>query len=302
MNVKKILIVGGTGFIGRHLAKKCLKKNWHVTSVSLNKSLKLKKLKKVKYLFLDTSKYKNLKKKIQTNFDYVVNLSGYINHKDKDLAHKAHVVAVKNLATFFLEKKLKLFVQAGSSSEYGLAKSPHKEEDKCNPKTIYGKSKLKATNFLINIFNKKNFPVTILRFYQVYGPGQSIDRFVPLLINSCLKNIEFPTSHGKQKRDFLYVDDCVNAILKTLSNNNCKGKIINIGSGKAVSLRKIIWHVKKNIKKGKILFGKTSLRIDEPNKIFPDLTKARKILNWASQKSFITGINKTINFYRREII
>ena len=69
---KKILITGGTGFIGYHLAKKCLSLNWSVTSLSTNKPKYLRRLKKVKYIFFDISKKKLLAKKIKNNYDYVL--------------------------------------------------------------------------------------------------------------------------------------------------------------------------------------------------------------------------------------
>ncbi len=78
---KKLLIVGGTGFIGYHLAKKCLLKNYSITSLSYHKPKKKRFLNKIKYLECDISKKDLLKKKLKDKFDYVVNLGGYVNHK-----------------------------------------------------------------------------------------------------------------------------------------------------------------------------------------------------------------------------
>ena len=114
------------------------------------------------------------------------------------------------------KKELECFIQIGSSAEYGTVKSPHNEKSICSPKLIYGKSKLIATKFLLNKYKKFNFPVTILRPYQIYGPKQKIDRFIPLLINSCIKNVDFIASHGKQKRDFLFVDDAIKGIINSI--------------------------------------------------------------------------------------
>jgi len=80
---KKILIIGGTGFIGYHLAKKSLKKGWKVTSLSSNRPKKIRYLSKVKYIRCDITNKKLLKKKIKKNFDYVVNLGGYVDHSNK---------------------------------------------------------------------------------------------------------------------------------------------------------------------------------------------------------------------------
>ena len=298
---KKILIVGGTGFIGYHLAKRCLELNWEIRSLSLKKPKKTRRLKRVKYLYCDISKNKYLEKIIKEDFNYVVNLSGYIDHNDKKKAYNAHFLGVKNLANLFLKKNINTFIQMGSSAEYGSIKSPQKEKFKCKPQMIYGKSKLKATKFLTDLFKEKKFPVTILRPYQVYGPKQKTDRFIPLLINACIKDIKFIASHGKQKRDFLYVDDLISAILKSLNNIKCKGKIINLGTGKPITLLKIMKTVRKKIGGGELLLGKIKLRVDEPMVIFPELKNSTKLLNWKSKVGFNAGINNTIKEYKKKI-
>ena len=71
---------------------------------------------------------------------------------------------------------------------------------------------------MINLFKNKNFPSTVIRFYLVYGPKQDINRFIPSIINGCLKNKKFPTSHGTQLRDFLYIDDAIRGIIMCLEN------------------------------------------------------------------------------------
>ena len=118
MNKKKILISGGTGFIGYHLAKKCLKQNWLVTSLSSKKPKKSRKLDKVKYLICDVSNKKKLTKKINTkSFDFVVNLAGYVDHSHKKKTMKSHFNGCKNLSLLFLKSKIKKFIQIGSCIE-----------------------------------------------------------------------------------------------------------------------------------------------------------------------------------------
>jgi len=251
LNLKNnILIVGGTGFIGYHLAKKSLKKGWQVTSISLRLPRKKRYLPKVKYILCDITKKKSLKKNIRKPFNYVVNLGGYVDHSNKKKTFESHYVGCKNLTEIFLKKTPIAFVQMGSSAEYGSIKSPQKENAKCKQKSVYGQAKLLSSIYLIDLFKKQKFPSTILRLYNTYGPRQDLNRFIPIVISGCIKNKKFPCSKGNQLRDFLHIDDVVDAILKSLTNKNAKGQIINIGSGKPRIIKNIIEYIKKILKGG----------------------------------------------------
>ena len=158
---KKILIIGGTGFLGYHLAKKSLKKKWEVTSVSINKPKKIRFLKKVNYIYLNIKKKNIIKKKIKLNFDYVVNFGGHVNHKEKNETFHSHYTGCKNLVNHFSNNnKLKLFLQIGSSVEYKIKINQSEEArgEINNLSSTYGKAKLLATRLLLK--NKtENFPV-----------------------------------------------------------------------------------------------------------------------------------------------
>ncbi len=293
-------MVGGTGFLGFHLCKDALKKKWIVTSISTNKPKKIRFLNKVKYLTCDISKKKEILK-IKSKFDYVVNFGGHVDHKNKIKTFKSHYVGCKNLANFFLKKKIDSFIQIGSCVEYGYKTSPQDEHSYFTAsklKSYYGKSKLMASNYLMNLFKNKRFPVTILRLYLVYGPYQDINRFIPIIIDGCLKNKIFDTSNGKQERDFLYVKDLTNLIFKVLKNEDTRGEIFNVGSGKPLPIKNIIQQIKNYIKKGKPNYGKIKLRKDEILKLYPNISKIKKITNWVPKTNFKIGLNKTIKFYK----
>ena len=294
----KILIVGGTGFIGFHLINYCLKKNWKVVSFSKNPPKKVRFSNKVKDIKGDISKKTDLKK-IKGKFDYVVNLGGYVDHTNKIKTFNSHFKGCKNLSNFFLNKGIKTFVQMGSSGEYGRLKSPHQETSLGNPQSVYSKAKFYATNYLLKLYVKKKFPVVILRLYQAYGPRQDTNRLIPIVINSCLKGEKFPCSDGKQFRDFIHVKDVVNAIVKSLKNKKALGQIINIGSAKPKKVKNLINFLVKTIKNGKPMFGKIKLRKDEMLKIYPKISKAKKTLNWYPKINFIRGLDETIKYYKK---
>ena len=294
---EKILILGGTGFIGYHLAKEALRRGFQVSSLSKNVPIKKRYLRKVKYITADISDNNFINKKIKDDFQYVINLAGYVDHSDKIKTHKSHYLGCRNISNFFFKKKIKKFIQVGSSMEYGLAKSPQKENLKCKPKSIYGRAKFLSTNYLLNLYRKKKFPVTVVRLYQVYGPYQDLNRFIPVVINSCKYNRDFPCSHGRQFRDFLYINDLIEAFFLILKKPKTDGEIFNIGFGRPLKVRGIIDKILSYYKKGNPQFGKIKLRKEEQMKIYPDINKARRVLHWKPKINFIKGLSKTIQYY-----
>ena len=300
MKQKKLLIVGGTGFIGYHLAKSAVLKGYDVTSLSTKPPIKLRKLRKVKYVFADIGKEKDLQK-LKKNFIYVVNLGGYVDHSNKKKTHLSHYLGCKNLSNFFLNKKIRSFVQIGSCLEYGFSRSPQKENLKCSPDSVYAKSKFLSSLPVINLKKKNSFPATVLRLYQVYGTHQDKNRLIPVVVDACIKNKKFPCSSGIQYRDFVHVSDIVLAIFKCMKIKKAKGEIINLGYGHPLKVKKIINLIKKESKGGYPEFGKMKLRKEESLKLYPSIRKAKKILNWKPKKNFNSQIKKVINFYKKYV-
>lgn len=301
---KKILIVGGTGFVGYALSKKCITLGWNVFSLSSKKVKSSRKLDKVTYLYCDVSKKKKLIKTLRNKkFDYVFNLGGYVDHSKNVKTYESHYIGCRNLVEVFKKQSsLKRFIQMGSSLEYGNKKSPHNENmkfDLNNLKSIYSKSKLLATNFLLKKYKDENFPVTIFRLYLTYGPGQDINRLIPIVIKNCFKDKKFPTSKGDQIRDFIYIDDVVKILIRSTTKKNINGKIFNLGSGVPISVKKIINKIKKLTKKGEPDFGKIKLRSDEQIKIYPNIKKLKKNFAFSNFLDISKGLKKTIKYYQK---
>ena len=299
---KKILIVGGTGFIGKNFVLKCLENNLEVTILS---SIKRKnKYKKINQICCDITDKKSLYKKLSNKkFDYVVNLAGYIDHSKKVKTIKTHYNGCKNLANFFKKNKILKFIQIGSSVEYGKLRAPQIEYRNTNENTLksnYGLAKLKSTKYLLHLNKKYSFPSTILRLFIVYGPGQKENRLVPFVINNCIKGKRFNLSSGKQIRDFLYVDDATTAIFKCLTNKKSNGHIINISSGLPIKIKSLVNKIYKLIKNGKPIFGKIKLRPEEPIKLYSNFNKAKKLLKWSPKIGLNKGLKKTINHYKSD--
>lgn len=292
--MQNILVTGASGFLGRNLMMK-LSKNKKFTIYGLIHSSKknLIKKKNIHYIKGDISKLRELKKILNKDFNYIINLAGNINHRSKTETYNSHYKGLQNLIKVIEVKKIKLFIQIGSSLEYGKTKAPHYEYSKCKPNSYYGKSKFLASKLVQKKFKK----FIILRLYQVYGPHQKKNRLVPIIIDSCKKNISFACTDGSQLRDFLFVDDFVQLILKILKIKKLKNGVFNVGCGKPISVRTVINKIKFFIKKGKPLFGKIKMRKDETLISYPKISKINKALKWKPKTTLETGLKKTINFY-----
>lgn len=300
MKKRNILVIGGTGFIGRHLIKKCLKKSYNITCISSKKISDKTAFKKVNYLICDIRNKKKLQDLLKKKIHYVINLGGYVDHSNKKKTLGSHYYGCKNLVDIFLNKKIVHFVQLGSGLEHGDIKSPQKESNICNPKSTYSLAKYMASRYLLKQHKKNNFPCTVLRLYQAYGPWQKSNRLIPMVIESCLNKEEFPCTSGNQIRDFLYIDDLISLILKVLSNKKTFGKIINAGSGKAIKIKNLIKKIKKISGGGIPKYGKLKMRKDETKNMYPSINTAKNLLNWKPKYSIETGLVKTVNSYREK--
>ena len=238
-------------------------------------------------------------KKINLNFSYIINLGGYVDHKNKLKTLQSHYHGCRNLIDYFKNKKIKNFIQVGSSLEYGLSKAPNKEKAHCYPRGNYGMSKYKATKYLMKIGKKSSFPFTILRLYQIYGPNQGINRLIPLTIDACLKDKDFPCSNGQQYRDFLYVDDLVKLFLLVIKKK-ATNQIFNVGSGNPIKVKTVIKLIRSRIGFGYPIFGKIKMRDDEIRHSYPNIKKVKSIFSWKPSISLKKGMLKTINFYEQQ--
>lgn len=300
----ELLVIGGTGFIGQHVLKKAAKLGWSVTSFSLREDNLSFQSDKIKYRQVDVTNSENLRRLDKKSFDYVINLGGYINHAKfyeggREII-QAHFESVLNLIAWIDQKRLKKFIQIGSSDEYGGALAPQNEILREDPISSYSLGKVSSTHFLQMLSKTENFPATILRLFLTYGPGQLPSRFLPQIISSCLDDLEFPTSAGGQLRDFCYVEDVVSAIFCALNCPQANGEVFNIASGIPVSIKSVIDEVCAQIGRGTPLYGRFPYRVGENMELFADVKKAKKILMWEPVIPFELGLSKTVAFYQNQ--
>ena len=228
----------------------------------------------------------------------MVNLGGYIDHtffkEGGQKVIESHFSGLLNLIENLNRDHLQRFVQIGSSDEYGDQIAPQSEDVRESPISPYSSGKLFSTQLLQMLYRTEELPVVILRLFLVYGPGQNNKRFLPQIIEGCLLDSSFPASAGEQLRDFCYVDDISRGIIMSLKNDDVKGQVVNLASGKSISIREVVELVRNIVGHGNPEFGKIPYRVGENMALYADTTKAKKLLNWVPEINIEEGVRRTI--------
>ena len=301
----RILIIGGTGFIGKHLAERCLNETSNVTCLGLTDRLdKGHRLSGTKYLQADICNKDVLKSVLlHKSFDYVFNLGGYIDHSyyfsGGRKVIESHFIGLMNLIECLDRERLKGFVQVGSSDEYGAAPAPQRETMRERPISPYSFAKVAASHFIQMLHHTEGFPGVTLRLFLVYGPGQNDQRFLPQIIKGCLNKSEFKTSEGKQLRDFCYMEDVTDAMIKAAVSPLSKWHIINIASGLPVSIKEMIGKIMALTGGGRPLWGAHPYRKGENMELYADISLAKNLLKWEPVLDTDKCLQKTIEYYKR---
>lgn len=301
----RLLVIGGTGFIGHHLLA-ATKDDWQVTSISLNPPSSQRFVNSVRYIQLDLTDFDAVNASLVEDYDYVVNLGGYIDHtlfKDggQNLIN-SHFLALQNLIAILSRKSLKRFVHIGSSDEYGNLTAPQCEDFREEPISPYSLAKVASTHLVQMLHKTERFPGVVLRLFLTYGPHQDEKRFLPQVIKACLKGDEFAASEGNQLRDFCHVKDVVRAIILALRAKDVEGHVFNIASGKPVSIRLIIESVQKFVGGGIPQYGAIPFRAGENMALYARIQKAEEFLSWHPEVDLEVGLRQTINFVDKNSI
>lgn len=304
MKKEKILLLGGTGFLGKNLKRKLVNK-YSIDCIHFKKIKKIDTIKKINYIKFNLNHHSKYKKIFNKTYDYIINLSGYIDHDKKKIninnIFKEHFLNTYNISNFFLNKKIKKFINIGSSDEYGnITKKKFLETDREDPISIYSLGKTCSAHYLKTLYNIFKLPTVTLRIFLAYGPGQDSVRFVPYVINKCLSKKKV-IIHNNFKRDFCYVDDVVQAIILCLKSDKVNGEIFNIGSSMPISLYYLAKKISFLCNGGKIIIKGRQKNLRQQSKILvANTTKIKNILNWKPKIKLDIGLKRTINFYRSQ--
>mgnify|MGYP001481901420 CR=1 FL=1 len=291
----KSVVTGGAGFLGSHLATKLVSLKHKVVVIDnfcVGRIDNLKKIKsKIKIIRCDISKKGKWSREIK-NADYVFHLAALadivpsIENPENYL--NTNVNGTLNVLQSCNIKKLKKFIYSASSSCYGIPKNfPTSEKSKISTQYPYALSKWLGEEMIMHWSKVYNLKTISLRFFNLYGPKSRTSGTYGAMFGTFLaqKIAGLPytiVGNGKQTRDFTYITDAVDALLKA-SRSKINGEIYNVGSGNSVSVN----YIAKILKGEKIFIPK---RPGEPDKTFADIKKIKKDLKWKPKININEGV------------
>ncbi len=300
MKVTKSVITGGAGFIGSNLTNRLLDMGHKVIVLDNFVSGKRSNLshhnnKNLKIVNIDISKSENLDKYFK-KVDYIFHLAALAeiipSFKNPKKYFVNNVIGTLNVLNAAKKTKIKKMIYAASSSCYGAPKKfPTSERDKIDLKNPYAVTKFIGEELVMRYASMFNMPNISFRFFNVYGPRSNISDQYSAVIGNFLSQTKSKKAltvvgDGKQTRDFIHVDDLVNAFIKIIKSKFVN-KIYNLGSGKRTSINTI----------AKIFGGKKKfipIRPGEPKNSVADIKKIKKDINWKPKISIEQGIKKLL--------
>lgn len=287
-------VTGGSGFIGIHLVKRLLAEGYKVKTLTLRGDVQLPK--SVKVIKGDLVKKENLSKFLK-DVDVLVHLAAKITPPD-DLLIETNVMSTFNLIAGSLNYPIKHIIFSSSVVVYGRGKKEKfKEIDECFPNTTYGLSKYLSEKIILYWGNLTGNPTTIFRPFNVYGPGNYKGIIYSFISDIKNKGKVFIHGDGKQERDFLFVEDFIDVIVKAIKMK--KKGIFNLGNSQKYTILDVLKLFKiimaKNIK---VIFDK-----GEEGKVFntnQNLFSVKRVFGWEAKTSFEQGLRKTLDWYEKK--
>jgi len=297
----RCLVTGGAGFIGSHLCEALVKKGHQVVCMDDLSSGKLENIPDgVDFVRGDVNSGDIAVIFKENKFDHVFHYSATVGIKrciEQEKRVLADLQGSKTIANHCIANDVKRLFFASSSEVYGDSKNPMKEDKPGEPRYPYGKVKQETEDYLMECHRKNNLPVTILRFFNVYGPKQDSTEYgyVVGIFTKALKEGKPPPvfGDGSQTRDFVYIKDNISATLEIAKSKKTIGHAINIGTGVPTTVLELAEHV---IALSRKTYGPEFVKNkfqDIENRV-ADISKIKSMLGWKPSFTLPVGLRETM--------
>ena len=312
--MKTILITGGAGFIGSRMVKYIFD-NYDYNIIVLdaltyagnvgNIPDNIKKDKRFTF-WHGNIRSGDLVNELVAKSDIVINFAAETHTArsiyDNMLFYETDVLGTQVVTNAVSKHPVERFIHISTSEVYGTALSiPMTEDHQLNPTTPYASAKVGGDRLVYSYWATYDIPVIIVRPFNQFGPNQHLEKVIPRFITSALQD-EPLTIHGtgNYTRDWTYVDDTCLALDRVIHADlsKVKGQVINIGTGKDISVQAIAYIVLDELNKPRSLIQHVSGRPGQVNQHISSTDKALRLLGWKAETTFYEGIVKTIKWYR----
>jgi len=308
----KALVTGCAGFIGSHLTERLLRKGYKVIGIdcftdyyareikerNIENALNEKNFKLIGADILEMNEYPEV--------DYVFHEAAQAGvraswGKSFEIYTRNNIEATQKLLEFYKDREIKKFVYASSSSVYGDAELPMREDSLLKPVSPYGVTKLAGENLCYLYWRNYNVPTVSLRYFTVYGPRQRPDMAIHKFVKAILNGEEITVfGDGTQTRDFTFIDDVVEANILA-GNSEIEGGVFNVGGGSRISVNKLIKLLEEIIGK------EARIKYIEKQKgdvwdTLADTTKISNKLNWEPEVKIEEGLKMFVEWYKKQIV
>jgi len=310
----KVLITGGAGFMGRWVAKNLIDEGhrvWIIDNFSNCTEENIiefrNKLEAVVKADIKDSTF--LSKLFENNFDVCIHLAAAINVQESidnpGNCFENNVVGTFNVLDECRKYNTKMvFVSSALIYETARDGQAIMEDHPLNPSCPYTASKIFGEELVTAYYKTYNLPMVILRPFSIYGPWQRSDSeggVMSIFIDRLIKGQPLEVfGDGKQSRDFFYVNDCAEFIVKAAFSDNAIGEIFNAGSGQEIQI--------KNLAE-RIAMSKTAIRFIEHHHQFAEIMtmradsrKAMEMLSWKKKTNLEEGIRQTTDWLKKRVL
>ncbi|MDH5299864.1 MAG: NAD-dependent epimerase/dehydratase family protein [Gammaproteobacteria bacterium] len=310
---KRVMVTGASGFLGAHLSALFVERGIE-TFCAVRQESNTWRLKRlgiehvVSLIPFDLQDRSSIVAAIeQCQPHVIVNCAAYgvdYRQQDYEAAILGNVQAVSWILEEAKQHKVERVIHVGTCYEYGAHDYPINEMASLNPQGVYAATK--AAGSLIALAQSKSSgqQLTVLRPFGMYGPLEGEHKFVPMLIKGCLANEKIELTLGKQLRDYIFVKDAASAIVDVASLENFPSQeVINVGSGKGLTLHEFGSRLQKLIGKGELNWGGREYRPDEMMSV---VANVKKLASWIGCRQTIRldeGLKVTLDEFinRKEI-
>ena len=305
----KYLVTGGAGFIGSHLSEELVRRGHTVRvadSLITGKRTNLDHVPGVEFLEGDLAD-DGFARRATEGMDYVLHQAAIPSVprsvKDPITSNRANVDATLNVLVAARDAGVKRLMFAGSSSAYGNTPTLPKHEDMpANPLSPYALQKVVGEQYLQMFTRLYGLETVSIRYFNVFGPRQDpsspysgvISVFATALIENRSPNIY---GDGEQTRDFTYVANVVDGVLRACEAKGASGEVINVATGGRISLNQL-FNTMRDVVGSKIAPTYLESRAGDVRDSQADITKAKRILGYEPIVSFEEGLARTIAWYR----